>query len=169
MKSVNAEGISFIYFTKHDSLVDKILSEGKAVNADFVKNFWNQIKADGLLDIRFVVYEYPFSPGRKQIRFLHWSDRTDLTLLDTKVEENTYIDDDFRKSVVTFFSTTKCLVCGWQGYALEMDFADVYVGIQELEKRKIREHQFDDRCPKCGTGLTRLVVKIFDWSIDSST
>ncbi len=167
MKSVKAEGISFIYFTKDEVRQDKILSENTVRGAELIRPLWDKISLDSLIDMRLILYEY-MRHENKYIRFLHWSDRTDLTLLDTKVEENTYTDDDFKNSLITVFGKTFHRVCNWEGYTLVLHRSDVYAGRGELELMKIRDHKFYN-CPKCGGVLSQPVVKIFDWPIDSST
>lgn len=155
--------MSFIYFTKDDCLpgVRQFANLGFDY-IDFIDLLWDEI-VDYFSNIRLIVLEYPFLPGKKHIRFLHWDDAINLDELDAKVSAGNYTDDDFKKSIITLLGRTFCIhrTCSWEAYTLVMDYQDAYIFHSELRSRKLREHKFYN-CPNCGKPLTLAVAKIFN-------
>jgi hypothetical protein len=60
-------------------------------------------------------------------------------LLDEKIENGTFTDEDFKNSVLTTFGKTKCFNCGWEGYTLVMFTADYYTIVPGLEAKKSQQ------------------------------
>jgi hypothetical protein len=164
MKEIQAEGIKFVYLTPSDGFPIGIVHDLEINKAPYLELLWDTIKADGLNDIRLVIVQYTIWEDIGNIRLLHWNNQVDLRLLDEKVRNGTFTDEDFESSVLTVFGKTKCFSCGWEGYTAVMFTADYYAIVPGLEARKVeerREKQGFKVCPNCGAKFTQLVVKIF--------
>ena len=156
MKEIRAEGMSYIYLNPAE-LPSQIASpewqhtyqislymEGHAEHMRLVRavltTLWNQ-------DTRIVFY-------------LYWSLSPDLEILDGRVAQGTYSDEDFRSSILTLYQETFCSTCGRRWHTLIVPPPPTYVGVPGLYERKLRMFQIL-LCPNCGAHLRQLVVHIF--------
>jgi hypothetical protein len=166
MKEIQAEGMRYIYFTRDDGLTTEILQQ-ESIDGPSLRKIWDEVLANSLDDIRMVLIPSSMLPNMLYLYFLHWSDKKDLDLLDQKVNDGTYTDDDFRNSVVTNFIRLKCVRnADWEGDALVLRTSDAYLHVRGLEEKKIDILWHTNGalmvCPNCGSNLHQFVVKIFE-------
>lgn len=164
MKRLKTEGLEFIYL----SAQDRLTFDEQTAEAHLLRATWDQIEATGLHDIRPILINYPVSPHKQHIRFLHWNDQRDLLELDVRVDKDLYTDEDFRLAVVSEFGRTRCSNCDWEGYMLVLFTADVYAHLPLLEKQKIEQRNNStgfEKCPACGSNFRQMVVKVFSTSM----
>jgi hypothetical protein len=93
-------------------------------------------------------------------------DYTDITNVDLKVENNTFQDIDFERSVKTYFlNNLTCFSCGkvYKG-ALSVDPVLIYpnnFGLRDKKLKMISEENKMIKCHQCGNGFTSKVLYIF--------
>ena len=124
MINIQAEGLSYVYLTKDDIDLATVKASGlKVVEYPMIYDNWGKIKADGFYDMRLVLFQYIFQLDANHLHFLHWDDGTNLDLLDGKINDSSYSDEDFHNSLITKFGRTKCFNCDWEGYTLAFSTA----------------------------------------------
>jgi hypothetical protein len=165
MKQIEAEGMKYTYFAKHEGLPE-FLGEEHNVNKVGLQEMWDRFLSKHLNEIRLVLVP-PF-PSRttRLLYFLQWNNGQDLDALDTKVMNDTYTDEDFSNAVLTRLIKIICVRNrDWTGYGLVMHSADIYIGHGDLEFRKwdLRRAVGEPfRCPVCNLDMHIFVVKIFE-------
>ncbi len=161
MKQIQAEGTSYIYFTKAEGIPEASVMSCKVEGIADLEALESLLKSN-MDDMRFVLSKL-LRPDILYFYVLHWDDDTDLNKLDERVLENSFTDEDFTNSVKTQLGRTKCFNCNWVGYTLVMRPAESYIGAPGLEQNKLAlryaRHGFKN-CPNCGGSLRQDVVKI---------
>ena len=164
MKAIEIENIKLIYFPKTVDLPDETVMGLQVTGLSFLRSIWDEISLNDFTDMRLILMKYSFQPDVWKIHFLHWDDGSNLEILDEKVAQGTFTDEDFKNAVITTLGRTKCFKCNWEGYTLVFFTSEAYVGVPELEQRKMKVRQSRNgfkMCPNCGSKLRQLVVKIF--------
>lgn len=94
-KSIKAETTEFIYWDNFDyEISDNILVSNDA------KKY---VSPDELLKVCRPVFTEYYKKGVFMLDYLFWIDYTDITNVDLKVENNTFQDIDFERSVKNLF------------------------------------------------------------------
>jgi hypothetical protein len=89
---------------------------------------------------------------------LHWSDGSDLTMLDEKIKAGTADAGDFDGALLAEPRTIVCPTCDAQFRVLTVD-AGRALFAPTLENRLSR-HQFRNSCTTCGSVLSMPIVEI---------
>ena len=160
MKEIIAEGVKFIYFTKADIPL---------------KGDLDNLRVEELPDpaLQEKLLEYPhlrlillvgfwFDPPFGIVRFLQWDNGQDLLLLDEKVENNEYGDEDFAHSVAAYHGYIHCFNCKRTWSTLIMDTTDAYLGSPPGLVDKKMSQRPGKICPNCGDSLRTYVIEIFE-------
>ena len=164
MKEIQAEGITFFYLTKNDVLPHNELMGMTIRETPLLGSVWHTVIQENLDDMRAILISYGYRPKLLHVSFLHWNDGTDLDLLDRKVIDGKYNDNDFQNAVIAKFGRTICTKCNWEGYTLVFYTSEAYIDNAELEQEKMRSRQEAEgfmKCPNCQTRLRQMVVKVF--------
>lgn len=96
-------------------------------------------------------------PEPKIYGVLHWSDGSDLTMLDQKVRDGTAKDDDFATAMFAEPRTIICRSCEAQVRVLAVDTGQPLFAGNRAER--LRAHALKAVCPVCGEPLGVLVVE----------
>lgn len=157
-KSIKAETTEFIYWDNFDyEISDNILVSNDA------KKY---VSPDELLKVCRPVFTEYYKKGIFMLDYLFWIDSTDITNVDLKVENNTFQDIDFERSVKTYFlNNLTCFSCGkvYKG-ALSVDPVLIYpnnFGLRDKKLKMINEENKTLRCHNCGNRFTSKVLHIF--------
>jgi len=167
-KTINPEKLVITYFKKNE--LDKLvhLLESSNQIQRFYPSRFGSLMIDQLrnsLDIRAILLYWPphRMPSQESddisLYYLYWSNGQNLEILDQKIEQNTFTDEDFRYSVVTRDNRTICFQCNsvWDTLVLESSW---YFFERGLDRVKERQSPYEC-CPNCGKKFTIQVVKIF--------
>jgi len=160
MKEAEAESAGYIYFAKADGVPGTI---EMGLHVQGLDPFMREQLPDSS-DIRLVLIRSFFRPDSADIYYLYWNDGSDLDILDRKVEQGTYTDDDFKNSVKTLYQQTVCANCHSKWDTLIIPPGDPYLGAPGLLESKIKAKADSGAfkiCPHCGARLRQMVVKIF--------
>ncbi|WP_426482404.1 hypothetical protein [Chryseobacterium sp. R2ACT005] len=157
-KSIKAENTEFIYWDNFDYQInDNILVSNDA------KKY---VSSEELLKICRPVFTEYYKKGVFMLDYLFWIDFTDITNVDLKVENNTFQDIDFERSVKTYFvNDLTCFSCGkvYKG-ALSVDPGLIYpnnFGLRDKKLKMINEENKTLQCHNCGNRFTSKVLHIF--------
>lgn len=165
MKIITAENVPYYYFSK---------GEGKPQLQDmnvirhwhWTLSKWETVIEPDMYDIRPILFDLVGTYG---LYFLHWDDGIDLEHLDAKIDDDTYVDEDFNYAMPGEFTTLICLGCRWRGYALQFDHGLAHRDAPGLFKTKFRT-RYDRKgflgCPRCGEPFRISIVKIFDFAFE---
>jgi hypothetical protein len=96
-------------------------------------------------------------PDPKVYGVLHWSDRSDLDLLDEKVRNGEADDDDFAGALLAEPRSITCGSCQAQVRVLAVDTGQALFA-SSLASR-LRGHELKAACPACGARLGLPVVE----------
>lgn len=154
MHKINAEGTEFFYLAGSEDVADVASFRLLAPLPD--ASVIDKIRR--LAGVRLVVCELSWR-NQGIFYYLFWRDGRDLDLLDQRVRDGTYTDDDFADSVRTDYQVTFCTQCGLLWYTLIFS-RDPYLGAPGLDRRKIKLTKYE-ACPGCGASFRQSVVKIF--------
>jgi hypothetical protein len=91
---------------------------------------------------------------------LHWSDGSDLDLLDEKIRNGQAVDADFAGALLTEPRTVGCLACEAEFRVLAVDTGRALFAGTLAER--LRRHALKKSCPACGEPWTMLVVEFID-------
>lgn len=156
MHKINAEGTIFFYLAGSEDVAD-VASCGLAMS---MPDACVIDKARRLGDVRLIVRARMWSRQNKgDVYYLFWRNGRDLDLLDQRVRDGTYTDDDFADALMTDYQVTFCTNCGLLWHTLYFP-EEPYLGAPELYQRKIESYK-TEACPGCKASLRRRVVKIF--------
>ncbi len=164
MKQIQAEGTSYIYYARQDDLPEAPVFGLETIRKIPERTLWNELLLPAMDDFRLALISFHQPDTEAWVYYLHWNDGSQLDLLDKKVEDDSYTDEDFKHAVKTELQTTMCFACGWSGRTLVMPTGDPYLGAPGLDdvKLKLRVATMGfKRCPTCGANLRQGVVKIF--------
>jgi hypothetical protein len=100
-------------------------------------------------------------PESKIYGVLHWSDGSDLAVLDQKVRDGTVEDDDFGTALFAEPRTITCRSYGAQVRVLAVDTGQPLFSADRAER--LRAHALKAVCPVCGEPLGVLVVEFIGW------
>jgi hypothetical protein len=161
MKKIIAEKLEFIYFTKVEGLPPEQVS-GHPVRGRPSWELWQEVLSKSMEDMRWVLLS-PLANMPLGLYLLHWDVSINLQNLDLKVENDTYTDEDFDKSILTQWTTVFCDNRDWSGYALHASQEPLYH--LDVQRRKLEERLarggFIKACPLCNTNFRINVAKIF--------
>jgi hypothetical protein len=91
---------------------------------------------------------------------LHWSDGSDLDLLDEKVRDGRVSDADFAGALIAEPRVVTCLACHARSGVLVVDSAlSLFFGDHPGDVARLRAHDFKESCPACGEPWGLLVVE----------
>jgi len=96
-------------------------------------------------------------PSPRFYGVLHWSDGTDLNLLDEKVQSGQPGDADFPGALLAEPRTVICSSCHAQVRVLAVDPGQTLFA--STLAQRLRSHTFKRSCPVCGEPLGMLVVE----------
>lgn len=96
-------------------------------------------------------------PEPKIYGVLHWSDGSDLAVLDQKVQDGTAEDDDFAGALFAEPRTIICRACEAQVRVLAVDTGQPIFASDRAER--LRAHALKAACPVCGEHLGVPVVE----------
>ena len=156
MKKIQAEGTTFAYWTRADG-IPKAIEMGLQVKGlePFMATQLGTCPEIRLILIRLLDLHIAY------IRYLYWDNEQDLDILDDKVVQGKFTDDDFKDAVKTVYQRTVCSNCGYTWDTLVMP-PEPYLGSPGLFEKKLAEKVPKLKtCPNCGASLRQLVVKIF--------
>lgn len=174
-KTINPEQLFMTYFQKNEvDRLNELDQQGELLqfrNQVTRHNFlyFSPLMLDRLregLDIRAILLYWPprWTPPQesdgKHLYYLYWCNGEDLDLVDQKVEQNTFSDEDFRYSVVTRNnSKTVCFECNsiWDTLVAESEWYGYKNGVSRV---KSLLNPFEC-CPSCGKTFRIPVVKTF--------
>ncbi len=136
------------------------LPAGASVEIDPVPFAFN-LSDDSLLRqhprIRRILQRLP--SGRTVYLCLHWSDGTNLVVLDRRIALHEVSDECFKGAVVGSAAGVKCGRCGTQYRGLIADTGNpIFVDMGA----RLRRHQFVLVCDRCGNNLQPHVLEILD-------
>ncbi|SHL92673.1 hypothetical protein SAMN05444360_10613 [Chryseobacterium carnipullorum] len=158
IKLIKAEKTEFIYWDNFEYKInDNIL-----VSEDATR----YISSNELLNVCRPIFTKYYKKNVFMLDYLFWIDNIDIQCIDFKVENNTFRDIDFERSIKTYFlNNLKCFNCGktYKG-ALSVDPVLVYPNNFELKEKKIKMINDENKivtCQKCGNSFTSKVLYIF--------
>jgi|GEM_PF-5423043 len=162
MNKITVEGITYFYFPVFEEVPDNILNQD-SVNAEALVDSWNKYLSSYSGEFRLAFIPSAIVSTNRNLYFLYWLEMRNLAEIDQQVVENNYTDSMFESAVATVLSRLKCSECDWKGRGLIMTHADVYLGYQELETRKLAliHEKGVKQCPVCNSNLRQTVVRIF--------
>lgn len=88
---------------------------------------------------------------------LHWSDGTDLRVLDDKVRRGVVQDQDFASAVLAEARTIVCRNCAAELRVLAVDTGQALFASSMTER--LRAHEFKPSCPVCAEDLGLPIVE----------
>jgi hypothetical protein len=92
--------------------------------------------------------------------YLHFSDGSDLRLLDDKVAAGVATDDDVRNALLGEAQSVICPHCAAVIRAIVMDPGHPLFAADR--GRRLREHKFHRECPVCGGYLSLYILELID-------
>ncbi len=153
MIHIHAEGTEFDYFP------------ARSVEAEFTT--FNIESSKRTLELatgsasRLSAFKSHLPPFQRIPYWLVWQDKVDLVNLDDRAIRGKATSDDFVSSFRTIESISNCSDCGRVVSTLVVDAADPYPKASNLHREKVRRIRVI-RCPYCGGGFRRLVVRIIE-------
>lgn len=156
MKAIVAEAAHFVYFARTDP---PLLETALGLNVELAPPFMESWLR-GATDFRLMLQRGVPGDNRALVYYLHWDNGQDLSLLDQRIQSDTYAESDFAHSIKTVYQHTVCDGCHRSWPTLVAPTGDPYDGAPDLAHRKLREHVFIKHCPECGTHFRQLVAKI---------
>ena len=111
-------------------------------------------------DVRLILFQSPFKTGHGILYWLYFEDPTLTENLDKKILDDSFNDNDFKRSVKTFYQVTECSNCQRKFHTLIIPPGDPYPGNPTLLQEKINHFSEFLRCPSCNSRLRQMVVKI---------
>jgi hypothetical protein len=91
---------------------------------------------------------------------LHWSDGSDLTVLDEKIRQERAGDADFANALVGELRSLVCRTCEAIVRAVVADTGNPLFA--QDRPRRLAEHAFVTSCPVCGTALGEYVMELVE-------
>jgi hypothetical protein len=129
-----------------------------ATAADNVDVLEDRLLADHPRLRRFVTR---LLPGLPPLMFLlHWSDGSDLALVDAAVLAGRAADTDFSGSLVADIRSVECLHCGAVFRAAVADTGNPI--FSKDRQRRLLEHTFTEWCPVCNERSVPYVVEYLE-------
>ena len=149
---VRAEGTSFQYIPKSEGL-----EVAKRTFPNLGEEQWRlAIEAD----IRLGFFQNFLSSAEQLPYWLVWQDDADLDVLDEKVREGIFDDNDFIYAFRTRLCKTICMRgCDRTFHTLVMEGGDPYPSAFDLSHEKFARLKYL-MCPNCGVSLGQAVAKI---------
>lgn len=89
--------------------------------------------------------------------YLHWSDGTDLTLLDMRVRSGEATEGDFFNALVGEAHGMGCMECKVSHRVVTWAVA---MGVFSDDSRRARSHSYVDRCPACNSKWDARVLEM---------
>jgi len=99
-------------------------------------------------------------PEQKIYGVLHWSDGSDLTFLDQKVQDGHADDGDFARALFAEPRTIICQACEAQLRVLAVDTGHPLLVGDRAER--LRAHELRRSCPVCAEHLGLPIVEFID-------
>lgn len=96
--------------------------------------------------------------GPPLYQLLHWSDGTDLDVLDELLRAGIVDDEMFQGALLVEARTINCLTCGAQLRVLVADTAPFLFAASYAERA--RRHQFQRGCANCGDRIEMPIVEL---------
>jgi hypothetical protein len=157
MKHIVAQGVEYWYSKRNEdlSVLDAYDVRHQAVDA-----FMRQ-HLPGMSNVRLVLIRYVLRSPWFQAHYLFWGDSPDLDVLDRKVEDGSYTDDDFFFSIVTYHLRLTCPQCKREWDTLSIGNDDCYGRARAVERDKIFMYP-GKHCPACGSYPRAQVVHFFE-------
>ncbi len=155
MKKIQVEGIDLIYFYFNDSLAT--LNNLNIQIRDL--SYYLKPELMDKSDIRLIFIITPWDYNTANVNYLYWLNIKDLKVLDIRIENNIFTEEDFHGSVITRYQKTKCFHCdsSWDTLVIEElnYFRNPGVGLEKIRQSVIKS------CPLCQNSLRQLVVYVF--------
>lgn len=166
-KQVTAENTTYVYFANGDALPSRPMfsfNDGGGRRVVKLRGYSESLDAMPKFlatnsDIRLVLVPGLLDSQTVDVEYLYWNDGTDLDALDTKVDCDSYTDDDFRNSIKTHYQKALCTSCGSEWDTLVVDTGEPYAGAPGLLQQKLRRQSVGP-CPNCNTDFRLSVVKV---------
>ena len=179
MKSIKAEGVSFKYIFANEVIDEK---DTPFNSNDFLRgrnvplNIYKELQ-DGV-NTRLAIFKRLLLQKDSESRRM-WCDmpyclvwtneQIDLNVLDQKVMDNCFSDEDFYDSIRTQIIQLICFNCRNEYITLVADRADIYIAVDEngkpdqfqsnLLKKKFSNLK-SELCPNCNHPFTMPAIKI---------
>jgi hypothetical protein len=158
MKTNTLEKTNLIYFTDRDDWSNLEVFDLKIYDLSHFRRLELKIEAD----VRLILIIAPWDINKATLNYLYWNNNQNLEELDNRVENNTWMDEDFYASIITRYQKTKCFNCERTWNTLVTDELSYLGGGLELPTIKFRQFSQNIKpCPHCGSSLRQSVVKIF--------
>ena len=108
--------------------------------------------------LRRAVVRLLHRPSPESYIVLHWSDGTDLAVLDRRVAAGEASSADFSGAVATEIRQVTCHSCKCAHTVLAVDTGRALFG--RTQQARLVAHKFVPNCPACGSPWTILAVEV---------
>jgi hypothetical protein len=157
MKHIVAEGVEYWYLKQNEdlSVLDAYDVQGQGVDT-FMRE-----RLPRMSNVRVVLIQYVLRHPWFEVHYLFWGDNPDLNVLDQKVEDGSYIDDDFFFSILTYHLRLMCPRCKRKWDTLSIGHGDCYWRARAVGRGKGLMYP-GKHCPVCGCYPRAEVVHFFE-------